>query len=73
MDSPTATISASAAARRLGRAKKTVCRACARHGIGRRAWPGPSAPILLSEEDVARLAEVIQDGPGNPEWRKSKA
>ena len=52
--------------------RMTVVNAAGRLGIGVLVAAGTTTRLVLSPDDVIRLSKELQDGPGNPNWRRKK-
>ena len=52
--------------------RQTVVNAAGRLGLGVLVEAGTTTRLVLSPDDVIRLSRELQDGPGNPNWRKKK-
>lgn len=61
-------LSATAAAAQLGCSARTIRRHATALGLGLNTG---SAVLMLTKQDVAKLAKVIQDGPGRPAKEKA--
>jgi hypothetical protein len=61
-------MSATAAAAQIGCSPRTIRRHATALGLG---LDTGSAVLMLTKQDVAKLAKVIQDGPGRPKGGKS--
>lgn len=62
-------ITASAAAARLNRDRRTICTHAAALGLGMRAGDSPFAPLLLSESDIEAISARISEISGGHKFK----